>query len=149
MEAPRIVNEVQLLIGRLATLNFFVSRVINKCLTFFQILRKAFKLEWNTKMWKSFYPIERLPKPTAYPLQALTRKDHVLVIDSLSKCSQHGPCLRRGECTAPYILRELLHGIYRGYISHHQAYMVVVFTITWAPYFQAYMIVVFTNHPLR
>ena len=44
MEPPKNIKEVQFLIGRVAALNRFVSKVTDKCLPFFKILRKAF--EW-------------------------------------------------------------------------------------------------------
>ena len=37
MEPPRNVKEVQSLIGQVATLNRFVSKVIDKCLPFFKV----------------------------------------------------------------------------------------------------------------
>ena len=37
MEPPRNVKEVQSLIGRVATLNRFVSKVTDKCLPFFKV----------------------------------------------------------------------------------------------------------------
>ena len=41
---PKTVKEVQSLNGKIATLNRFVSKVINKCLPFFRTLKKSF--EW-------------------------------------------------------------------------------------------------------
>ena len=43
MEPPKNVKEVQSLIGRVATLNRFVSKAIDRCLPFFKVLRKAFE----------------------------------------------------------------------------------------------------------
>lgn len=45
MEALWIVKEVQRLTARLALLNCFVSKTTNRCLTFFQVLRKSSKFE--------------------------------------------------------------------------------------------------------
>ena len=39
MTSPRTVKEVQKLIGRIAALNRFVSRAIDKCLPFFKTLK--------------------------------------------------------------------------------------------------------------
>ena len=39
---PKTVKEVQSLVGKVAVLNKFVSRVTDKCLPFFKILKKAF-----------------------------------------------------------------------------------------------------------
>ena len=41
---PKTVKELQSLNGKIAALNRFVSRVTNKCLPFFRILKKSF--EW-------------------------------------------------------------------------------------------------------
>ena len=41
-KSPKTVKEVQSLTGKVVTLNRFVSRVIDKCLLFFKILKKAF-----------------------------------------------------------------------------------------------------------
>ena len=42
MTSPKIIKEVQKLIGRIATLNKFVSKVTDKCLPFFKTLKQAF-----------------------------------------------------------------------------------------------------------
>ena len=43
MQAPRTIKDVQRLAGRVASLNRFISRSIDKCLSFFKTLRKAFE----------------------------------------------------------------------------------------------------------
>ena len=52
MKPPRSIKEVQSLIGRVATLNRFVSKAIDKCLPFFKVLKKAF--EWTDGCQKAF-----------------------------------------------------------------------------------------------
>ena len=52
MKPPRSIKEVQSLIGRVATLNRFVSKAIDKCLLFFKVLKKAF--EWTDGCQKAF-----------------------------------------------------------------------------------------------
>ena len=42
MTSPKTVKEVQKLIGRIAALNRFVSKVTDKCLPFFKTLKQAF-----------------------------------------------------------------------------------------------------------
>ena len=42
MASPRTVKEVQKLTRRIAALNKFVSRAMDKCLTFFKTLKQAF-----------------------------------------------------------------------------------------------------------
>ena len=52
MPPPKNIMEVQSLNNRVATLNKFVSRAIDKCLSFFKTLKKAF--EWTNKCQKAF-----------------------------------------------------------------------------------------------
>ena len=56
MEPPKNIKEVQSLIGRVAVLNRFVSKVTDKCLAFFKILRKAF--EWMDQCQKAFQDLK-------------------------------------------------------------------------------------------
>jgi hypothetical protein len=42
MQPPKTIKELQQLTKRIAALNWFIFRSIDKCLTFFRILRKAF-----------------------------------------------------------------------------------------------------------
>ena len=52
MVSPRTVKEVQKLIGRIATLNRFVSRATDKCLPFFKTLKRAFV---GTDEWEAAF----------------------------------------------------------------------------------------------
>ena len=52
MAPPKNVEEVQSLNDKVAALNRFVSRVTNKCLPFFRMLKKSF--EWTTKCQQAF-----------------------------------------------------------------------------------------------
>ena len=47
MTSPKTIKEVQKLIGRIAALNRFVSKVMDKCLPFFKTLNQAFA--WTDK----------------------------------------------------------------------------------------------------
>ena len=52
MKSPQNIKEVQSLTGRVATLNRFVSKAIDKCLPFFKVLKKEF--EWADECQKAF-----------------------------------------------------------------------------------------------
>ena len=45
LEPPKTIKEVQSLNGKITTLNRFVSKTTDKCLSFFRTLRKSF--EWT------------------------------------------------------------------------------------------------------
>ena len=57
LEPPKTVKEVQSLNGKIATLNRFVSKAINKCLPFFRTLRKSF--EWTGECQKAFKDLKK------------------------------------------------------------------------------------------
>ena len=56
MEPPRKIKEVYSFIGRVATLNRFVSKAIDKYLSFFKVLKKAF--EWTDECQKAFQDLK-------------------------------------------------------------------------------------------
>ena len=57
MALPKIVKEVQKLTGRIATLNRFISRVTDKCMPFFKILKRAFA--WIDECEAAFQELKR------------------------------------------------------------------------------------------
>ena len=72
----RMAKEVQSLNGKIATLNRFVSKVTNKCLPFFRILRKSF--EWMDECQKAFEDLKKyLPSP---PLLSLSKPGEELYL---------------------------------------------------------------------
>ncbi|XP_073152040.1 uncharacterized protein [Henckelia pumila] len=54
MFAPRNLQEVQRLAGRIAALSRFISRSAHRSLPFFKVLRKAKKFEWDDECGKAF-----------------------------------------------------------------------------------------------
>ena len=52
MAPPRNTKEVKCLNGKVATLNRFVSRVTDKCLPFFHMMKKSF--EWTNEYQQAF-----------------------------------------------------------------------------------------------
>ena len=56
MKPPQNVKEVQSLTRRVAALNRFVSKVTDKCLPFFRVLKKAF--EWTDDCQRAFQDLK-------------------------------------------------------------------------------------------
>ena len=52
MKPPQNTKEIQSLTGRVVALNRFVSKVTDKCLPFFKVLKKAF--EWIDECQRAF-----------------------------------------------------------------------------------------------
>ncbi|XP_074355599.1 uncharacterized protein LOC141695243 [Apium graveolens] len=65
MRSPQNVKEVQSLTGRIAALNYFVSKSSDKCHEFFKAIKKVEnKFEWNPECDEAFQKIkEHLGKP--------------------------------------------------------------------------------------
>lgn len=47
-------KEIQRLTGRVASLNRFVSKVVERCLPFFDVLKKSSKFEWTMECQQAF-----------------------------------------------------------------------------------------------
>ncbi|XP_030963731.1 uncharacterized protein LOC115984875 [Quercus lobata] len=62
VKSPKTMKEVQSLTGKVAALNRFVSRVTDKCMPFFKVLKKGF--QWNDKCKEALAKLkEYLTKP--------------------------------------------------------------------------------------
>ena len=57
LEPPKTIKEVQSLNGKIAALNRFVSKMTDKCLPFFCMLRKSF--EWTDECQKAFEELKK------------------------------------------------------------------------------------------
>lgn len=67
MFSPNIVKDVQRLTKRLITLNNFFSKMIDRNLSFFKILRGAKRFKWSPKCEKAFTKLmEYLIKPSLF-----------------------------------------------------------------------------------
>jgi hypothetical protein len=64
MQSPKTTKQLQQLIGRLATLNRFISRSTDKCLLFFKILRKTF--EWLDECEEAFSQLKKYLTSSPY-----------------------------------------------------------------------------------
>ena len=56
MSSPKMTKEVQILTGRVAALNRFVSKATDKCLPFFKTLKKAFA--WTEECKTTFQELK-------------------------------------------------------------------------------------------
>ena len=57
LEPPMTAKEVQSLNGKIAALNRFISKAMDKCLPFFHTLRKSF--EWTNECQKAFEDLKK------------------------------------------------------------------------------------------
>ena len=149
MTPPKNVKEIQSLNGRVAALNRFVSRVMDKYLPFFKTLKKAF--EWTNECQKAFEelkaylasspllspskPGEELSlylalSPTAVSSALIRKEDHIQLLIYYTSRALRGPEGR-------YPPMEKL------------AFTLITTARKLRPYFQVHTIVVQTDKPLR
>lgn len=85
MEATWTMKEVWQLIGRIVALNWFVSKVTNKCLSFLKILRKSSKFEWTPECEQAFIRLKKYLSQSPLLSKLQLREDlylYQVVLDS-------------------------------------------------------------------
>ena len=148
MTSPRSVKEVQRLTRRIATLNRFVSRAIDKCLPFFKTLKQDF--HWTDKCEAAFQALkDYLSKP---PLLSLFVEGKDLFLYLAVSQTAVSSVLIREELQ---IQRPIYYTsqAFQGTEARYPRIEKLVFTLIIAsrklrPYFQAHTILVMTDQPL-
>ena len=93
MMSPKTIKEVQKLIGRIAALNRFVSKAMDKCLPFFKTLKQAFA--WTNKYEAAFQELKRyLSNP---PLLSLSKEGENLYLYLVESATAVSVALIREE----------------------------------------------------
>ena len=78
MNPPKNIKDVQSLTGQVATLNRFVSKAIDKCLSFFRVLRKTF--EWTDECQQAFEDLKAYLISTLLLSQSKSREELYLYL---------------------------------------------------------------------
>jgi len=143
------MKQLQQLIGRLAALNRFVSRSLDKCLPFFKVLKKAFT--WTEECEKAF---EELKNYLANPplLSRPTEGEILYLYLAVSRSAVSSVLVREesGKQKPVYFTSKVLHGAEECYPRIEKlAFALVTSARRLRPYFQAHAITVLTEYPLR
>ena len=81
VKSPKTMKEVQSLTRKVTTLNRFVSRVADKCMPFFKVLKKAF--QWTDKCEEALAKLkEYLTKPPLLRPSVMGEKLHLYLVVS-------------------------------------------------------------------
>ncbi|KAL0458023.1 UNVERIFIED_CONTAM: Retrovirus-related Pol polyprotein from transposon opus [Sesamum latifolium] len=149
--SPRSIKEVEKLAERLATLNRFISRSVDKGLPFFKILRSIAKFEWNEISQEAFDTLKRylvspplLTKPmtgeTLYLYMAVSENAVSSVLVWQEKREHH----------LVYYVSKVLQGAEPRYSQIEKlALSLVTAARKLRPYFQSHQVIILTNHPLK
>jgi ribonuclease HI len=168
MRPPGHIKDVQKLIGSLAALSRFISRLAERALPFFKLLRKSGPFSWSEEAEQAFQelkqhlvslPILVAPEPGEslylYITAAAEAVSMVLVVERTTPEGQEPEYsgLATGVRTVQrsvYYVSEVLHEAKTRYLETHKLlYDVLVASRKLHHYFQAHRVVVVTSFPLR
>jgi hypothetical protein len=162
------INDVHKLAGSLAALSRFISRLAERTLPFFKMLRKSGPFSWTKEAEQTFQelkhhlvslPILVAPEPREplylYIAATVEAVSMVLVVERTTQEDQEpeGPGEATGVRTIQrpvYYVSEVLHEAKTRYLETHKLlYVVLVASRKLHHYFQAHRVMVVTSFPLR
>jgi hypothetical protein len=168
MRPPAHIKDVQKLAGSLAALSRFISRLAERALSFFKLLRKSSPFSWTEEAEQAFQelkqhlvslPILVAPEPGEplylYIAAAAEAVSMVLVVERTAQEDQEpkgsGPATGvRTVQKLVYYVSEVLHKAKTRYLETHKLfYAVLVASRKLRHYFQAHKVMVVTFFPLR
>lgn len=140
-----MIKEVQRLAGRVAALNRFISRSIDKCLPFFKTLHKAF--EWMEQCEDTFLQLKKYLG--SVPLLSRTITGEELYLYLAVSATAMSSALVREDAGVQKPVNYTSMAL-RGVEERHPKMELLAFTLVTAarrlrPYFQAHTIVVLTD----
>ncbi|XP_042413219.1 uncharacterized protein LOC122002198 [Zingiber officinale] len=150
MQPPQNFKETQKLVGRITTLSRFISRSADRAASFFKVLRKASKFQWDEECTRAFEELkkylETLPslfKPVVgEPLWVYLSATHEAVGAVLVK--EHDNVER-----LVYFFSHLLKGAESRYMALEKlVYGLVLMAQRLRPYFLSHPITVLTNNTM-
>jgi ribonuclease HI len=168
MRPPACIKDVQKLAGSLAALSRFISRMAERELPFFKLLRKSSPFSWTKEVEQAFQelkqhlvslPILVAPEPSEplylYIAAVAEAVSMVLVVERTAQEDQEpegsGPTTGVRIIQKPvYYVSEVLHEAKSRYLETHKLlYAVLVASRKLRHYFQAHRVMVVTSFPLR
>ena len=149
MEPPKNVKEVQSLIGQVATLKRFVSKVTDKCFPFFKVLRKAF--EWMDECQNNFQNL-KVYLTTAPLLSPSIPSEELYLYLVVSPHAVSSTLVReegKVQKLVYYTSRALRGAEGRYQMIEKLAFSLIMTSKKLRHYFQAHVINVMIDHPLK
>jgi hypothetical protein len=155
MEPPNSKKGAQRLVGRLASLNRFISRSTERNLPFFEILKSAKVFQWGPAQQKAFEELKQylidlttLNPPSLGTLLLLyVAASHSAVSAALVQEKQDGQVKRQAPV---YVISEVLSLSKKNYTELEKVlYAVLMASRKLRHYFQAYHIIVPSSQPLK
>jgi hypothetical protein len=155
MEPPKSRKGAQRLTGRLASLNRFISRSVERNLPFFEVLKSAEVFQWGPTQQKAFEELKQYlielttltPPLLGAPMLLYVYTSHAAVSAALVQEKQDGQAKKQ---VPVYFISEVLSLSKRNYIELEKVlYVVLTASRKVRHYFQSYHIVVPSFQPLK
>jgi hypothetical protein len=155
MEPPSTKKGAQRLTGRLASLNRFISRSVERNLPFFEVLKSAEVFQWGSAQQKAFEELKQnlidlttLTPPTlGAPLLLYVAASHSAVSAALVQEKLEGQTKKQ---VPVYFVSEVLSLSKKNYTELDKVlYAVLMASRKLRHYFQAYHIIVPSSQPLK
>ena len=151
LPSPKNAREVQRLTGRIAALNRFIARSTDKCLPFYNLLKRREKFSWDEASEKAFAELKQYL--TTPPVLAKPENGETLYLYiAVSSSAVSGVLVKddRGDQKPIfYISKSLAEAETRYPTMEKAAFAVVTSARKLRPYFQSHTVVVLTDQPLR
>ncbi|KAK0607684.1 hypothetical protein LWI29_018587 [Acer saccharum] len=151
IESPKCMKDVQKLTGRVAALNRFISKSSEKCLTFFNILRKNKAFEWNDDCERALQDLKTYLKSP--PLLSKPKDNETLFIYLAVSDTAVSAVLVREEDSNQhpvyYVSKTLLDAETRYSRLEKLALALMMAACKLRLYFQCHSIKVLTAYPLK
>ncbi|KAM6556779.1 hypothetical protein CsatB_003798 [Cannabis sativa] len=151
MPSPKKHKDVQSLTRKVPALSRFISRSTNKCILFFNILKKCQKFEWTEECEKA---LRKLKEHTAKSL-ILSKPVHgedLLLYLAISENGVTAALVREEDKVQHpvyYVSKRVIGAEIRYPLIEKLVFCLLMASKKLRPYFQAHPIKVLTNHPLR
>ncbi|XP_013617459.1 PREDICTED: uncharacterized protein LOC106323971 [Brassica oleracea var. oleracea] len=137
---PRSIQEVQLLTGKIAALNRFISRSTDRCLLFYKLLKGNKKFEWNIECDSALKELKAyISEPTV-----LSKPIVEEILFLYVATSEYAVCEQ-----IYYVSRSFVDAETRYLVMEKLALAVVTAARKLRPYLQSHSITVMTLQPLR
>ena len=149
MPPPSNIKEVQRLTGRIVVLSRFVSKVSDKCQTFFQVLKKAF--QWDTHCEEAFAALKTYLSSLPI-LVSLSEGELLTLYLAVSDFSTSAVLVRdKDRVQHPvYYCNRALRGAEERYPRMEKLILALVTAARkLRPYFQAHTIEVSIEYPMK
>ncbi|XP_073138042.1 uncharacterized protein [Henckelia pumila] len=150
MSAPRNLQEVQRLAGRIAALSRFISRSAHRSLPFFKVLRKTKKFECDDECGKAFDDLKSYLAELPMLAKAIPGEPLYIYLSALEGAVSSVLIRQEGAAQHPiYFFSHALKGVELRYSEVEKLALALVMTARkLRPYFLSHPIVVLTHNPI-